>query len=141
MAFTRIDDRPVRVRCQIYEPDHIIVLDSTLLEGIDVKAGLKENGWIIINSDSDAPGLDLPDVYRVARVDANSIAIKYHLGPKSAPIVNTAILGAFSRVTGLVGLESLDAAVRDAVPINPDGNVAATHEAYERVHVEDREGQ
>lgn len=130
MAFTRIGDQPVRIRCQIYEPDHIVVLDPTLLEAVDVTAGLKEGGWILINSEQAPTAFDLPAKYRVATVDASSIAIKYKLGPKSAPIVNTAILGAFARTTGIVSLEALAEAVREAVPIKPEENVAATREAY-----------
>jgi len=130
MAFTRIDDQPVRIRCQIYEPDHIVVLDPTLLEAVDITAGLKEGGWILINSEQDPATFDLPAKYHVATVDASSIAIKYKLGPKSAPIVNTAILGAFARTTGIVSLEALAEAVREAVPIKPEENVAATREAY-----------
>jgi 2-oxoisovalerate ferredoxin oxidoreductase gamma subunit len=136
MAFTRIDERPIRIRCQIYEPDHIIVLDPTLIEAVDVTAGLKEGGWILINSELSPATFGLPDRYRVVTVDANSIAIEHRLGPRSAPIVNTAILGAFSRITGLVSLDTLSDAVREAVPIDPDGNVAATREAYEQVKTE-----
>jgi len=129
-AFTRVDDQPVRIRCQIYEPDHIVVLDPTLLEAVDVTAGLKEGGWIIINSDQVPAAFNLPAKYRVATVDAQSIAIKHRLGPKSAPIVNTAILGAFARATGIVSLEAVAEAVRESVPLKPDENVAATREAY-----------
>jgi len=130
MAFTRIADRPIRLRCQIYEPDHIVVLDPTLLEAVDVTAGLKEGGWVIINSEREPAAFNLPKGFRVATVDANSIAIKHKLGPKSAPIVNTAILGAFAKATGIVGLEALAEAVRETVPFNPEGNVAAACEAY-----------
>lgn len=130
MAFTRIDHKPIRIKCQIYEPDHIVVLDPTLLEAVDVTAGLKEGGWVIINSEREPAAFNLPKGFRVATVDANSIAIKHKLGPKSAPIVNTAILGAFAKATGIVGLEALAEAVREAVPLNPGGNVAATREAY-----------
>ncbi len=133
VAFARIDDQPVRIRCQIYEPDHIVVLDPTLLEAVDVTAGLKEGGWILINSEQHPAAFDLPAKYRVATVDANAIAIKYKLGPKSAPIVNTAILGAFAKATGIVSLEAIAEAVRDTVPIKPEENVAATREAYEQV--------
>jgi Pyruvate/2-oxoacid:ferredoxin oxidoreductase gamma subunit len=56
--------------------------------------------------------------------------MKYRLGPRNAPIVNTAILGAFSRVTGIAQLESVVEAVRTSVPIKPDDNVAAVKEAY-----------
>ncbi|MEE8163733.1 MAG: pyruvate ferredoxin oxidoreductase subunit gamma [Anaerolineae bacterium] len=133
MAFTRIDDQPIRIRCQIYEPDHVVVLDPTLLEAVDVTAGLKEGGWILINSEQDPATFDLPARYRVATIDAQSIAIKYRLGPKSAPIVNTAILGAFAKATGIVGLEALAEAVRESVPLKPEENVAATREAYNSV--------
>ena len=102
----------------------------------DVTAGLKEGGWILINSELSPSSFGLPDKYRVVTVDANSIAIEHRLGPRSAPIVNTAILGAFSRVTGLVSLDTLSDAVREAVPIDPDGNVAATREAYQQVKME-----
>lgn len=138
MAFTRIDGQPIRIRCQIYEPDHIIVLDPTLLEAVDVTAGLKDGGWVLINSELDPAAFQLPDKYHVVTVDASSIATKYHLGPSTAPIVNTAILGAFARVTGLVSLEALFEAVRSAVPVNPDGNVAATREAFEQVRAKEK---
>lgn len=133
MAFSRISDKPIKIRCQIYEPDHIVVLDPTLLEAVDVTVGLKEGGWVIINSGREPESFNLPKGFRVATVDANSIAIKHKLGPKSAPIVNTAILGAFAKATRIVSLEALAEAVREAVPLNPEGNVTATHEAYNSV--------
>ncbi|MFQ6101975.1 MAG: 2-oxoacid:acceptor oxidoreductase family protein [Anaerolineae bacterium] len=131
MAFTRISGEPIRIRTQIYTPDHIMVLDPSLMEVVDVTAGLKEGAWIVINSAQGAGVFGLPEKYKVATVDANAIAIKHHLGPSNAPIVNTAILGAFSRITGVVGLEAVCQATEEAVPINPEGNVAAVREAYE----------
>ncbi len=133
MAFTRIAEQPIRVRCQIYEPDHIVILDPTLLEVIDVTVGLKPGGSILLNSADPPEAFHLHDRFRVATVDANHIAFKYRLGPRNAPIVNTAILGAFSALTGIVGLEALCAAVRDAVPIRPEENVAAVYEASKAV--------
>lgn len=131
-AFTRIDDHPIRIRCEIQTPDHIIVLDPTLLEVVDVTAGLKPGGWIVINSERAPASFHLPG-FCVATVDANHIAIKYRLGPRTAPIVNTAILGAFARVTGIVGLDALAEAVREEAPIKPEENVAAMREASEKV--------
>jgi pyruvate ferredoxin oxidoreductase gamma subunit/2-oxoisovalerate ferredoxin oxidoreductase gamma subunit len=133
MAFTRIDSQPIRIRSNIYEPDHIIVLDPTLLDFLDVTAGLKEGGWIVLNSADDPASFGLHDRFKVGVVDANSIAFKYRLGPRNAPIVNTAILGAFSGLTGIIGLEALCGSVRDAVPVRPDENVAAVREAYESI--------
>lgn len=131
-AFTRIDDRPVRVRYAIYEPDHLMVLDSSLLEAVDVTAGLKKGGWIVINSDKEPSEIDLPKQFRVGTVDASGIAVKYGLGPINAPIVNTAILGAFSRITDLVGLEAVLESIAEYVPIKMENNVAAAREAYQR---------
>ncbi len=132
-AFTRIDDHPIRLRCQIYEPDHLVVLDPTLLEAVDITAGLKPGGWIIINSAKSPASFGLPDRYRVATVDASAIAIRHRLGPANAPIVNTAILGALARITGLVGIESVREAVREGVPLKREDNVAAAQEAYDEV--------
>jgi 2-oxoisovalerate ferredoxin oxidoreductase gamma subunit len=132
-AFTRIDDEPVRLRSQIYNPDHVMVLDPSLMQVVDVTAGLEEGGWILINSEQSPAAFDLPDRFRVATVDANAIAAKHRLGPRTAPIVNTAILGAFVRITGIAKLETIEEAVREAVPVKPEDNVAATREAYHAV--------
>jgi len=132
-AFTRIDDRPIRLRCQIYEPDHLVILDPTLLKAVDVTAGLKPGGWVIINSSRPPSSFELPPCYRVATVDANAIAIRHRLGPANAPIVNTAILGAFARITGIVGLAAILEAVREGVPVKQEDNVVATQEAYDEV--------
>lgn len=132
-AFTRIDERPVRLRCQIYNPDHVMVLDPSLMQVVDVTAGLKDGGWVLINSEQAPSAFKLPRQFRVATVDANAIAVKHRLGPRNAPIVNTAILGAFARITGIVSLEAVAKAVHDAVPLKREDNVAATREAFEAV--------
>ncbi len=136
-AFTRIDEKPVRLRCQIYSPDHVMVLDPSLMQVVDVTAGLKPGGWVLINSEQPPSAFHLPSEYRVATVDAIAIAIKYRLGPRTAPIVNTAILGAFSRITDIVRLEAVCNAVNAAVPLKKDDNVSATREAYDAVKVLD----
>jgi len=136
-AFTRIDQTPVRLRCQIYNPDHVMVLDPSLMQVVDVTAGLKPGGWVLINSEQPPETYNLPSGFRVATVDANAIAVKYRLGSRTAPIVNTAILGAFARVTGIVSLDAVSKAVREAVPSKKDDNVAATREAFEAVRTQE----
>lgn len=134
MAFTRWDFKPIRIRTNVYKPDHIIVLDWTLiLEGVDVATGLKENGWILINS---SKNLEVGDFskYKVAIVDAGSIAVIHKLGTSTAPVINTAILGAFSKITGMVTIGSVIRAIRDNVPDKQEENVAAAREAYSKVH-------
>ena len=129
-AFARVSGEKIWLRCEIYEPDYVIVLDPALMEAVDVGAGLKENGWVVINSDLEPDCFNLPPRFRTATVDATKIALKYRLGSRSAPIVNTAILGAFSKITEIVGIDSIVEAVREAVPVSHDENEAATREAY-----------
>ena len=129
-AFVRIDDRPIRLRCQIYTPDHLIVLDPTLVQAIDVTEGLKP-GWVLVNTVRDPRALGISAGFRLASVDASAIARRHRLGPASAPIVNTAILGALARITGIVGLAALCEAVRDIVPVKQEANVLALQEAFD----------
>mgnify|MGYP000244582222 CR=1 FL=1 len=135
-AFLRVDERRIRLHCEIYHPDHLIVLDPTLFEEEDIVSGLKEGGWVVINSHLDPRDFNLYPHFRVATVDANAIALKYGLGTETTPIVNTAILGAFARTTGMVNIEVLAEAVREGVPANKEENAAATREAYQEVKFE-----
>lgn len=140
-AFVRLDEEPIRVRTEIYEPDGLIVLDQSLIlhKLVDVTQGLKEGGWILINSSHPPESFTDLGPYRVATVDAAHIAVRHHLGSVTAPIVNTAILGAFSTFTGLVGLDSIAEAIGATVPVKPEANVAAAREAAEAVVVPDVE--
>jgi len=126
-AFLRISDGPILLRCEITEPDGLVVLDPTLVEAVDVTTGLKEGGWILINSER-SPGdyRRLADRFRVATVDANHIARCHGLGSKTQPIVNTAILGAFAAFTRSVSLDAVCAAIEEDVP---EENVQAAREA------------
>ena len=130
LAFTRIDDQPISLHIPIYEPDHVIVLDASLLKLVNVTDGLKPNGWVVVNTDkspADLPGLA---GFHVAAVNASEIAAGHRLGSRTAPIVNTAILGAFARATGVITIDHLEAAIRSSVHIKPDANAAACHAAY-----------
>ena len=49
-AYNRISDMPIRIHSNIYEPDYVVVVDDTLLESVDVTAGLKKSGAIVINT-------------------------------------------------------------------------------------------
>ncbi len=99
-AFCRYSEEPITNRNLIYEPDHVIVLDPTLV-GATIMAGLKAGGWILINSPQ-SPGefaTQFPR-NRLATVDATTIARDNNLGTRSVPIVNTALAGAVCRMLG-----------------------------------------
>ncbi len=134
-AFTRIDDKPVQIRSQIYYPNGIVVLDSTLIDVVDVTNGLKEGGWILINSNKKPEDYDFGDDYKIHTVDATKIAVNNNLGSRSSPIVNTAIVGALAKVTGMVDLEAVYQGIDEAIPRYKEANKQAAKEAYEEIHI------
>lgn len=130
VAFTRIDDKPIRNRSQIYSPDYVVVLDANLAEAVDVASGIKPSGTIFVNSDRDGGDFHFNSEARTVTLDVTSIALKHGLGTPTAPIVNTAVLGAFARISGEIGLDALLTAIREMAPAKPEENVMAAQEAY-----------
>ncbi len=135
-AFARISDSKIWPRHKIYEPDHIVILDPTLIGAVNLLEGLKKGGWIIVNTSKKPHELGFPSDYRVATVDATRIAVKYKLGSPAFPIVNTAMVGAFVRVIPVVKLETILEAIEEGVPIKPKENRMAAEEAYNSVIME-----
>lgn len=133
-AFTRIDTKPIRVKTQIYNPDHVVVLDHSLLNLVNVTAGLKEGGLVLINTIKNPEDLNI-NAKIVATVNASEIALNHSLGSHSAPIVNTAILGAYAKASGVVKLESIKEAIKENVSGLIDENVASAEDAYNNVKV------
>ncbi len=111
-AFTRIDEKPIRIKTQIYEPDVVVVLDPSLLDTVDVTTGLKDGGIVIINTEKSKEEV-LEKLKKkpakLALVDATTIALEV-LG---LPITNTAILGAVAKATGVVTLEHVQKAIQE----------------------------
>ncbi|NJD19990.1 MAG: hypothetical protein FIA95_12010 [Gemmatimonadetes bacterium] len=129
-AFCRFDDEVITNRNLIYEPDHVVVLDPTLV-GPPIVAGLKPGGWILLNTE-EAPAAFVADFprNRVATVDATGIARSHGLGTRSVPIVNTALAGAVARILGFP-LEEMLAALEHLG--FGGGNVKAASDAYAAV--------
>lgn len=137
VAFARIAEPgdELFVRQDIREPDHLLILDPTLLDTADPLTGLRPGGWAVVNSPAGPDELGIPAEYRVATVDASEIAVSHGLGSSSQPVVNTAILGAFVRATGIVELDDLLKAIEHGIPVKSEENQAAAVEAHERVRL------
>lgn len=137
MAFVRIDDSYINLRSQIYRPDHIVILDPTLVAIKDTFEGFKGDGWILINTKlaaevfSNKPAFN---GFKVATVDASGIAVRNKLGSVTSPIVNTAILGALCKITKVCSIDSVCSAIEHGVPIKPQANAKAAREAYDTVN-------
>ena len=134
-AFTRISDEEIRIHCYIYEPDVLVILDPTLIGAVPLTDGLKPNGKIIINTERKPEDFSFPEAEnpKVFTVDCSSIAMKYGLGSKAAPIVNTAILGAVSKATELASIESIMEAIKEKIPLKKEDNAKAAKETYEKL--------
>ena len=139
VAFCRIDDKEIRLREPILEPDALIVQDPTLFNGIDVFQGLRPNGYLLVNTNKSFE--DLHIAAQVAKipagharaVNATELALK-HVG---RPLPNAALLGAFAALTGVVKLKSVAEAIRQQFPGKVgESNVAAATAAYEAVAAE-----
>jgi pyruvate ferredoxin oxidoreductase gamma subunit len=111
LSFTRIDDRPINVRSQIYEPDYVIVLDASLVANVDVSAGIKPDGVLIINSNKAPEQLGIKGSFKAYSFDVTKVAMDV-IGK---PFVNIASLGAFAALTGEVKLDSLKKAVNQTM--------------------------
>lgn len=142
VAFARIDDKEIRLREPIMEPDALIIQDPTLLHQVDVFAGLKKDGYILINTNRSFDELGLGDFLkdwhheRLCTVAATELA-KKHVG---RPVPNVPLLGGFAAVSGLITLDSVARAIRQKFSGKvAEGNVAAATEAYNIVKQEMQE--
>jgi pyruvate ferredoxin oxidoreductase gamma subunit len=134
MAFCRIDDRAIRLREPVMEPDALIIQDATLLHQVDLFQGLARDGTVVVNSSRPLAELGLealreraPGV-RLFALPATEIALR-HVG---RPVPNMPLLAAFAALTHSVALDSVLAAIREKFPPRlADPNVAAAREAYE----------
>ncbi len=136
MAFCRISDREIRLRDPIATPDALIIQDPTLLHTPEIFGGLRADGYVLINSsrpiaelgiDNSVSGLPPGHVHAVP---ATEIALK-HVG---RPIPNSALLGAFARVTGVIDLEAVFSAITSKFSgAVAEKNIAAAQAAFDSI--------
>ncbi len=129
-AFCRVDDKVIRLREPVSRPHAVIVQDITLLQHIDVFAGLAPGGLVLLNTSKHTFG-GAPAGARVHLVPATELALE-HVG---RPVPNAALLGGFAAASGKVAsLDSVVAAIRQRFSGQiAEGNAAAATRAYELV--------
>lgn len=106
-AFVRFSSSKIRLRSQVYEPDYIIVQDSTLIKDVNVFLGVKPGGIVIVNTEK-KPDYQIPTGVKVITIDATSIALE----TIGLPITNTALMGAFAAASGEIAFPALENALR-----------------------------
>lgn len=140
-AYNRISNSPITIHSNIYEPDYVVVVDDTLLESVEVTAGLKEDGAIIINTTKNYDYLkNVLNGYngKVYTIDAREISMEA-LG-KYFP--NTPMLAAVVKVTGIMTdeefLNDMQASFKHKFAKKPeviDGNMKALQLALNQVNL------
>ena len=136
VAFCRIADQEIRLREPVLEPDCLIIQDPTLFKVVDIFAGLRGEGYLLVNTNKSFAELHLGEtVNRLPKghaviVPATELALK-HVG---RPVPNAALLGAFAAMTELVHIDSVKRAIEEAFPGKVGAaNIGAAVEAYEFV--------
>lgn len=135
-SFVRFSDNDIRTREPVTEPDCLIIQDVTLVNNDSTFAGLKDGGYVLLNTTHTIEELGIADKLKnipaehLMVVNASGLA-REHLG---RPIPNAALIGGFSAITGQLKIDSIEQAIRKkfAGPI-ADGNTAAARAAYEEV--------
>jgi len=133
VSFCRIDDKVIRVREPIAEPNALIIVDPTLIYQVDVFGGLRPGGYVLVNTSRTFAELNLEELFerfdpeRLRTVPATELA-REHVGK---PLPNAALLGGFAALTGILSLDSVCGAIRERFHGKVgDGNAAAATEAY-----------
>ena len=138
-AYNRISSSPIRIHSNIYEPDYVVVVDDTLLESVDVTAGLKPEGAIVINTTKDGDELrKLLKGYagKIYTIDARKVSMET-LG-KYFP--NTPMLAAIVKVSGIMNeadfIKDMEGSFKHKFAKKPeviDGNMKAIEMALKEV--------
>ena len=133
-AFIRIDNnKPIRIRAGVINPDIVVVLDPSLLNIVDVASGLKEKGTLVINTRDSFEDIEAKfgKGHTLATIDATAIA-RECIG---RPIVNTTMIGALVKASNVVELESLLQPLNKRFGRLAEKNINAMQKAYKEIKV------
>ena len=130
-GFLRVDDRPILLKCQVKNPDHEVIFDISLADEQEILREIKPGGAILLNTNSGIERFPGWRAFKIGLIDANAIAERAGLGQN----FNTAILGGYVRLTGLVQMETLVSVVGKMVPSRAEANMQAVQRAYEETQV------
>ncbi len=135
-AFLRLAHEPIRIFSQISDPDIIVVLDPTLLPILKLQEKYRSDAVIIVNSTRSPEELQLDSFKKVGVADVTRIALDNNLTIAGSAILNTPILGAFVKTTGLVSLEGVEKSI--SKKFSDDKallNIAAARQTFEATKV------
>lgn len=132
-TFIRVDNKPIRLRCDIENPDAIVCFDPSLLNQMLLKGATGDTTLLINSSNPPEHFQDVGD-YKLATIDGLNIAQTNNLGR----IVNSALLGAFAALIKNPDIDLLTKVVREMSPVKLDQNVQACLDGYQMVQKRER---
>jgi 2-oxoacid:acceptor oxidoreductase gamma subunit (pyruvate/2-ketoisovalerate family) len=130
-GFLRVDDKPILLKCQIKNPDHVIIFDLSLADESEILGEIKPGGTFLINTTEGIERFQHLRRFQVGLIDANGIAGSTGL----EHTFNTAVLGAYVRMAGLVKIDTLISVISTAIPSRVENNMQAARLAYDQVKV------
>ncbi len=139
VAFCRIADKEIRTREPVMSPDAIVVQDTTLLHQVDLFAGLRPDGYLLVNSELGFDDLGLGELAARMRHDrlANVPATELALAEIGRPVPNTVLIAGLAALTGILSIDSVVEAIRGRFSgAVAEANVAAATRGYDLVRNE-----
>ncbi|GAB4360191.1 MAG: pyruvate synthase subunit PorC [Gammaproteobacteria bacterium] len=124
----RVDDQPIRLRCDVVHADAILVFDETLLDAT-VLARATDKTQIVVNSAKPASAFADLGPFDISTIDGLDIAARNGMGK----VVNSALLGAFVAKLSNLDIDTLCQVIEETAPVKHQENVAACREAYEQL--------
>jgi len=135
-GFLRVDDEPILLKCQIRHPDHILLFDLSLVNETEIAQEIKPKGTILINTEKTIESFEGWRSFKLGLIPASAIAREVGLGDT----FNTAMLGAYARLTNLVKMETLIEAIRMMAPSRVEKNIEAAEAAYQQTKIYEATG-
>ena len=135
-SFLRLSQEPIRSFSNVSDPDIVVVLDPTLLPLLNLQNVYRHDATVIVNSTQTPEQIGIEKFQKVGVADVTRIALDNELTLAGSAILNTPILGAFVKTTGLVPMELVEASISskfsaEKAPLN----IAAARQTYETTKV------
>jgi len=132
-GYVRISDEQIVLRCKMYSPDYLVVMDDALIDDSGTPGGLKENGTILVNTSKTKSAYPSLEKYHVYTVDAYGIAAEKGLIiPGGMPVINTTLLGALVGIMKTIPIENLVDVITANTP-KPEKNADCARDGYQAV--------
>lgn len=132
-SYVRVSDEEVPLRCKMYTPDYLVIMDESLVKDADTLSGLKKNGKVLINTAKRREDFSSLQPFQVFTVDAYRIANQKGLViPGGMPVINTTLLGAVAGIIAEISLDHLVEVIKAGTP-RPEKNAECAAEGYRQV--------